>query len=183
MAAGKQRLNILLIGNNSETARTVTDALRTSNTRCHLSSAPLGARALACIRGEDKYKNRPRPDMILLDAVNADGATIRILKAIKSEPGCENLPVVVLSCDDSVELLDDLQVGDTRYAAFSPVDFNSFLDALNAMNTARFMQAIALLENFGFVLVRVPETRAQARDGHETGGRSAARRPPLSGTA
>jgi CheY-like chemotaxis protein len=164
MATERRRLDLLLVGSNSDTVRIVTAALRRSQTRCQLSTIPLGTRTLTCIRGDGQDAKRLRPDMILFDAVDADAGTLRILKAIKAEPGCQDLPIVLLSRDDSAEVLEDLQVGETRYTAFSPVDLDSFLNALNAMNANRFMQAISLLENFGFVLVRVPDGEVSASD-------------------
>ena len=160
VATTEQRLNILLIADNSECIRSIRSALEASNTRCRLLMVGVGPSTLAYLRREGPYAEAPVPDLILFDAVDAEPSAMAVLKRIKTDTGFRSLPIVLLTNSESEAALEDLQLGQTRYTAFSPVDLESFLSALNAIQPSRFMHAISLLENFGFVLVRMPEASA-----------------------
>lgn len=157
MPTSEERLNILLIADNSESIQVIRQALEISNTRCRLLMVGVGPSTLSYLRREGPYAEAPVPDLILFDVVEADPESIAVLKRIKSDPGFRSMPIVLLTGEESEHALDDMQLGRTRYTTFSPVDLESFLSALNAIQPNRFMHAISLLENFGFVLVRMPE--------------------------
>ena len=125
------------------------------------------------LRREGRYVEAPVPDLIFFDAIDLDPSAISLLKKMKADSEVRSTPIVLLANDDSLAALDDVWAGDDNYAAFSPVELDSFLSALNAIKTQRFMDAISLLENFGFVLVRMPEANeglaAHARPGTPAG--------------
>lgn len=157
MSTSEQRLNILLIADNTDSIQVIRQALETSNTRCRLLMVGVGPSTLAYLRREGPYADAPVPDLILFDVVDAEADSIGVLKRIKADPRFQSMPIVLLTNDDSEPALEDMQLGRTRYTTFSPVDLESFLTALNAIQPSRFMHAISLLENFGFVLVRMPD--------------------------
>lgn len=162
MASSDDRLNILLIADNTDSIQVIRQALEASNTRCRLLMVGVGPSTLAYLRREGPYAEAPIPDLILFDVVDADAESLMVLKRIKGDPKFQSLPIVLLTNDDAGIALDDMQLGRNRYTAFSPVDLDSFLGALNAIQPNRFMHAISLLENFGFVLVRMPEPASSA---------------------
>lgn len=171
MPKSEERLNILLIADNSESIQVIRQALETSNTRCRLLMVGVGPSTLSYLRREGPYSEAPVPDLILFDVVDSEPESITVLKRIKSDPSFRSMPIVLLTSDESEHTLDDMQLGRTRYTTFSPVDLESFLSALNAIQPNRFMHAISLLENFGFVLVRMPETAPAAMAGQEVPAR------------
>ncbi len=158
MASSEQRLNILLIADNVEFIQVMRRALEASNIRCRLLMVGIGPSTISYLRREGPYTEAPIPDLILFDVVDAEPDSISVLKRIKADPSFRSMPIVLLTNDESEHLLDDMELGATRYTAFSPVDLESFLNALSAIQPTRFMRAISLLENFGFVLVRMPDT-------------------------
>lgn len=157
MTSSEERLNILLIANNTDSIQVIRQALEASNTRCRLLMVGVGPSTLSYLRREGPYTEAPVPDLILFDVIDAETDSIAVLKRIKADPGFQSVPIVLLTNDESELVLDDMQLGPTRYTTFSPVDLESFLNALNAIQPSRFMHAISLLENFGFVLVRMPD--------------------------
>lgn len=162
MTESHERLNIVLVSDHKDCMEVISAALKASNTRCRLMMIAAGPQTMPYLRREGRYAEAPRPHLILFDAVNADGRTVGLLRKIKGETALGSLPLVLLTSDESMHVVEDIRCGETRYTAFSPVNLDSFLDALNSINTGRFMQAIALLETFGFVLVRMPERAVPA---------------------
>ncbi len=158
MAEQRERLNILLISADTGSVSVVTSALERSGTRCRLMMIKPGTSTMQYLRREGRYAEAPIPDLILFDAVDLDAAAISLLKKIKADAEIRATPIVLLANEESMIALDDAWSGEDGYTAFSPVELDSFLNALNAIKTRRFMDAISLLENFGFVLVRMPET-------------------------
>lgn len=162
MAKGKDdRLNILLIADNADSIRVIREALESSNTRCRLLMVGVGPTTLAYLQQEGPYAEAPTPDLVMFDVVGGDPESLKVLKRIKSDAKFRSLPIVLLTGETIALGLEEMEYGTDRYTAFSPVDLDSFLTALNAIQPARFMHAISLLENFGFVLVRMPETETE----------------------
>lgn len=157
MAEQRERLNFLLISATSGSINVVTGALERSGTRCRLMMVKLGPTTLQYLRREGRYAEAPVPDLIFFDAIGLDAAGVSLLGKMKEDPQIRTTPIVLLTNDESLEALEHFAPGKDHYTAFSPVELDSFLNALNAIKTRRFMDAISLLENFGFVLVRMPE--------------------------
>lgn len=153
----EDRLNILLVASNGYSSAVVRQALETSNTRCRLLKVGVGRKTLSYLRKEGSYADAPTPDLVLFDLLNADATSTQVLSEIRGDPQFRSLPVVLLTSEESDLPFDEITLGNTNYTTFSPVDLDSFLNALNAIRPNRFMQAISLLEKFGFVLVRMPE--------------------------
>lgn len=158
VTSSDDRLNILLIADNTDSIRVIRGALESSNTRCRLLMVGVGSSTLDYLRQEGPYADAPIPDLILYDIVDAEPESITVLKRIKADANFKAMPIVLLTNDDAAPAVEDIQLGRTQYTTFSPVDLESFLSALNAIQPNRFMHAISLLENFGFVLVRMPDT-------------------------
>ncbi|MEM9403964.1 MAG: hypothetical protein AAGA44_15950 [Pseudomonadota bacterium] len=157
MAEQRERLNFLLISANPGSIGVVTHALEHSGTRCRLMMVKLGRNTLQYLHREGRYAEAPVPDLIFFDAVDLNGAAASVLKQMKADSSIRRKPIVLLANETSISALDAIWADEDGYTAFSPVELDSFLTALNAIKTRRFMDAISLLENFGFVLVRMPD--------------------------
>ena len=154
-----ERLNILLIAKASDCKNVVRQALEDSGTRCHLHLIEPGPTTLPYLKREGPYAGAPKPDLIFFDMAEGDTGLIALLRRIKSSNTLGQIPSVLLIRDQE-SLPESIDIGTDTYTNFSPVDLESFLGALNAITPARFMEAIALLETHGFVLVRVPEVES-----------------------
>ena len=164
-----KRLNILLIAKTSDCANVVRQALVDSGTRCRLHLIEPGATTLPYLRREGPYADAPKPDLIFFDIAEGDADLIALLQRIKSSNALSRIPSVLLTRDGE-PLPEDIDIGQDTYTNFSPVDLESFLGALNAITPARFMEAIALLETHGFVLVRVPEPKRETAPNRSVAG-------------
>ena len=151
-------LNILLIANDTGNIEVVRRALENNRTQCRLHMIGTGPTAIPYLRREGPYTNAPEPDLILFDLVNAASASLGTLRQIKDGDIAGDAPVVLLTRDpdDPDDSQGDIEVDMEEYATFSPVELDSFLDALSAIKPIRFVKAITLLGQHGFVLVRMP---------------------------
>jgi two-component system response regulator len=156
MKKQEHRTNILLIQNQPSTLRTVQRTLESNQTRCRLQMIGICGGTLAYLRRDEPYSDTPVPDLVLFDVSDADPTAISMVKAIKADKQCRALPMVLLTSDGSEDSVVKLVSKSGSENAFSPVDLDSFVKALNSFKPDRFMHAVALLENFGFVLVRMP---------------------------
>ncbi|HLH37958.1 MAG TPA: response regulator [Bryobacteraceae bacterium] len=96
----KQR-HILLIEDNEADAM-ITKMVHEEVKHCSwLDVVYSGAEAIRYLRGEGKYAGRQRPDIILMDMTLPAQSGLDLLKEIRSLPGCENLPVAMVSGSDN----------------------------------------------------------------------------------
>jgi len=162
----EHRINILLIQNQAKTLSTVQHSLESNQTRCRLQMIGICSATLAYMRREEPYCDTPIPDLVLFDVSDASATSVSVVKAIKADKQLQSLPMVLLTSEDSEEEVVKLVSKRGNENAFSPVDLDSFIKALNSFKPDRFMHAVSLLENFGFVLVRMPATPAASRPSH-----------------
>ena len=151
-----------MVGSNSERIDAVRDALEDAGTRCGLQHVAIGQNTLSYLRRQGTFRTARVPDLILFDVVVMTAQAVATLKRIREEPNLQSTPVVLLTEDNDAPPSDVLGFTGERYTTFAPVELDSFLSALNATRPGRFMQAISLLEDFGFVVVRMPARSARS---------------------
>lgn len=163
MKNDENRVHLLLIQNQESSLRTVQQALESNKTRCQLQMVGICTATLSYLRREAPYADAPVPDLVLFDLSDAAPASIAVVKAIKADKHCRSLPMVLLTSQDSEDEVVKLVSKRDQNNAFSPVDLDSFIKALNSFKPDRFMHAVKLLENFGYVLVRMPQPPVESR--------------------
>ena len=156
MKNNENPVHILLIQNQESTLRTIQQALESNKTRCRLQMVGICNGTLSYLRREKPYADAPVPDLVLFDLSDAAPASIAVIKTIKADKHCRSLPMVLLTSEGSEDDVVKLVSKPGQDNAFSPVDLDSFIKALNSFKPDRFMHAVTLLENFGYVLVRMP---------------------------
>ena len=85
----QQRFEILLVEDNPGDVLLTQEAFREGGLTHRLSVAENGEEALKFLRREDKFKNAPQPDVILLDLnlPKMDGR--ELLAALKQDPALQ----------------------------------------------------------------------------------------------
>jgi two-component system, chemotaxis family, response regulator Rcp1 len=103
-----------------------------------------GVEAMAFVRRQGKYADKPRPHLILLDLnlPRKDGR--EVLAEIKSDPDLATIPVIVLTTSSAEE---DIV---TSYGLHA----NSFVT--KPVEYPNFLAAIRSLENFWLTIVTLP---------------------------
>ncbi|MDT7668366.1 MAG: hypothetical protein QOC74_1149 [Pseudonocardiales bacterium] len=93
-----------------------------------------GMQALAYLRGQPPFEDRPIPDLVLLD-LNLPGRDGReVLSEIKSDPKLAHIPVVVLTTSAAQEdILRSYQLHANAFVT-KPVDLDGFIAAIRQID-------------------------------------------------
>lgn len=137
-------IEILLVEDSPGDVRLAIEAMKEAKVRNTLSVAEDGVLAMDFLAKRGKYKDAPRPDLILLDLnlPRKDGR--EVLQEIKADPNFRRIPVVVLTTSRAEE--DVLRAYDLHANCYitKPVDF------------AQFMDVVKSIEDFWLTVVKLP---------------------------
>jgi chemotaxis family two-component system response regulator Rcp1 len=137
-------IEILLVEDNPGDARLTQEALKEGKVRNNLHMARDGVEAMAFLRREGKYKDMPRPDLVLLDLnlPRKDGR--EVLAEMKEHPDLRLIPVVVLTTSEAEQ--DVLRTYELRANCYitKPVDLEKFITIVRS------------IEDFWLTIVRLP---------------------------
>ncbi|MEW6714479.1 MAG: response regulator [Nitrospirota bacterium] len=137
-------IDILLVEDNPGDVRLTQEVLKEAKVKNDLHVVYDGVEALAFLRGEGKYKDAKRPDLILLDLNLPKKTGHEVLSEIKSDDNLKRIPVVVLTVSKDEE---DIIKSYNLYAncfITKPVDLNQFLNVVKA------------IEDFWLTIVKLP---------------------------
>lgn len=145
-------IEILMAEDNPGDARLAKEALAEGKVMNNLNVVPDGVEALAFLKKEGQYKDKPRPDIILLDLnmPRMDGR--ELLARIKEEPDLKRIPVVILTTSKAEEdILKTYNLHANCYVT-KPVDLDQFIAVVKAV------------ENFWFTVVKLPNGLGKSYD-------------------
>jgi len=120
-------IEILLVEDNPGDVRLTREALKEGKVYSNLHTVKDGVEAMEFLRRQGKYKDVPRPDIILLDLnlPRKDGR--EVLEEIKSDPVLKRIPVVVLTTSKAEEdVLRTYNLHANCYVT-KPVDLEKFM--------------------------------------------------------
>jgi CheY-like chemotaxis protein len=139
-----RRIEILLVEDNPGDARLTQEAMRAAKMTNILHVVEDGLEAMEFLRRRSRFKDAPRPDLILLDLnlPKKDGRSV--LAEVKNDPDLRRIPVVVLTTSRSEE--DVMQAYDLHANAYvtKPVSLD------------QFMRIVALIDEFWLNVVTLP---------------------------
>ena len=127
-------IQILLVEDDPGDVLITREAFAENKLRNRLDVVTDGESALAYLRREPGFAGTPRPDLILLDLNLPRKDGHEVLAEIKSDPGLQRIPVVVLTTSDAEE--DILRSYDLHANAYvtKPVDFSRFLEVVRQID-------------------------------------------------
>jgi two-component system, chemotaxis family, response regulator Rcp1 len=141
---GNRPIEILLVEDNPGDARLTQEALKEGKVRNNLHMAHDGVEAMAFLRREGKYKDMPRPDLVLLDLnlPRKDGR--EVLAEMKEHRDLRLIPVVVLTTSEAEQ--DVVRTYELRANCYitKPVDLEKFITIVRS------------IEDFWLTIVRLP---------------------------
>jgi CheY-like chemotaxis protein len=132
--SGGSEISILLVEDDPDHVDLTRIALQTARVPFGLEVVMDGTEALQYLRHEERFRNAPLPDLILLDLnlPKLDGR--EVLRAIKSDPDLCRIPVIVLTTSsDSVDIEAAYQNHANSFIT-KPTDFDEFLHAIETMH-------------------------------------------------
>ncbi len=90
-------MEILLVEDNLEDARTTMEALHHGNVKCRVSLVCDGEEALTFLHHTGVFARAPRPDLILLDMELPKKGGREVLTEVRGDEQLRSIPVVVLT--------------------------------------------------------------------------------------
>ena len=140
----ERQVEILLVEDDPGGVLMTREAFQDYKLRNQLHVVNDGAEALAFLRQEGEYADKPRPDLVLLDLnlPRMDGR--QVLEAIKSDAELASIPVVVLTTSEAEEdVVGSYSLHANAYVT-KPVDFE------------RFIEVVRHIDDFFVTVVRLP---------------------------
>jgi two-component system, chemotaxis family, response regulator Rcp1 len=98
--AAPRQIEVLVVQSNPADTLLTVEAFRAAGLTTGLSCVTEGEDALSYIRGQGKYADVPRPDLIFLDLSQPRVSGLEVLKVIKSTPELMHIPIVVAAGSD-----------------------------------------------------------------------------------
>ncbi len=132
-------MEILLVEDSLMSARLTMGALRRGQVPHRLTWLSDGDEALEFLQRRGKYRQAPRPDLILLDLglPGRDGRAV--LKEIRSDESLKDIPVVVLTASTDEEDRTQSERLQVESYLTKPVDLEKFQSIMNELS--RFWKA------------------------------------------
>jgi CheY-like chemotaxis protein len=127
-------IEILLVEDNPGDVRLTKEALKEGKVYSNLHTVKDGVEAMEFLRKLGKYKDVPRPDIILLDLnlPRKDGR--EVLEEIKSDRELKRIPVVVLTTSKAEEdVLRTYNLHANCYVT-KPVDLEKFMVVVKSID-------------------------------------------------
>ena len=139
-----RQIEILLVEDNAGDARLTQEAMRAAKMTNILHVVEDGEQAMEFLRRRSRFKDAPRPDLILLDLnlPKKDGRSV--LAEVKTDPDLRRIPVVVLTTSRSEE--DVVQAYDMHANAY----------VTKPVNLEQFMRIVGLIDEFWLKVVTLP---------------------------
>lgn len=129
-----QIVDILLVEDNPQDAELTIRALKKRNLANHLVVVEDGAEALDFIFARGKYAQRDishSPKVILLDLKLPKVSGLEVLRALRSHPKTNAIPIVVVtSSAEDPDIKNAYELGANSYVV-KPVDFDQFSEAMS----------------------------------------------------
>ena len=137
-------VEILLVEDNPGDVRLTQEALKEAKILNNLSVIMDGVEAVNFLRRKDKYRDAPRPDLILLDLNLPKKDGREVLEEIKSDLNLKRIPVVVLSVSKATEDITKSYNLHANCYITKPVDLDQFI------------RVVKSIEEFWLTIVKLP---------------------------
>jgi len=139
--------NFLLVEDNPGDVRLTQEALKSHKVQNNLYVVNDGEEAMAFLRKQGKYKDAPRPDIILLDLNLPKKDGREVLAEIKSEPSLKTIPVVIISSSEAEQdIIKSYDLNANCYVT-KPVNFDQFIKVVQSINDF-WLTIVKLPSNF-----------------------------------
>lgn len=144
----RKPIELLLVEDNPGDVRLTQEALKEGKIEVNLSVASDGVEALDFLRREGRYREAPRPDLILLDLNLPRKSGREVLSEIKSDPELKRIPVLVMTTSTAEQDI-------TR--AYS-LNANCYI--AKPMELAEFIEVVHSIEDFWLTRASLPAKTA-----------------------
>ena len=130
-----QAIHLLLVEDEDAHAMIVERIVLGSGERVTMDRVHDGVQAVAYVRRQGEFQNRPRPDLILLDLKLPRMHGHQVLRTLKADDDLKMIPVVVLTTSDAEQ---DRRTAYSLHAnsyLVKPTDFAQFRQMMSAVTS------------------------------------------------
>src|ERR1041385_9567449 len=146
-------IEILMVEDSPTDVLMTREAITQAKILNTLHVATNGVEAMAFLRHEGRYKDAPRPDLILLDLNLPKKDGREVLAEIKADEKLKRIPVVVLTTSqDEQDVFKSYNLHANCYVT-KPVDLE------------QFMTVVKSIEDFWLGIVMLPKNGFRRREG------------------
>lgn len=126
--------DFLLVEDNPGDVRLTQEALKSHKVQNNLHVVTDGEEALAYLRKQGKYKDVPRPDIILLDLNLPKKDGREVLAEIKSDQSLKSIPVVIITSSEAEQdIIKSYNLNANCYVT-KPVNLDQFIKVVQSVN-------------------------------------------------
>jgi CheY-like chemotaxis protein len=138
-------VEILLVEDNPADVRLTREALKEGKVYSNLHWAKDGVEAIEFLRRQARYREAPRPDIILLDLNLPKKDGREVLQEIKADEALKRIPVVILTTSKAEEdVLKSYNLHANCYVT-KPVDLEQFIRVVKSIDA--FWLTVVTLPN------------------------------------
>jgi CheY-like chemotaxis protein len=129
------KLEILLVEDNPGDVRLIAEALRDGSGRENLNFVSNGVEALQFLRRRGKFRDAPRPGLVVLDLNLPGKHGHEVLEEIKGDPDLKRIPVVILtSSSDEADIRRSYELNANCYVTKAP-ELHEFVNHVRSIRT------------------------------------------------
>lgn len=128
-------IDLLLVEDNPGDVRLTREALREAPLPVNLSVASDGVEALDFVYRRGKYKNAPRPDLILLDLNLPRKNGPEVLAEIKTDPDLKRIPVLIMTTSQEPRDVDTAYSLNANCYITKPITLDEFMNVVQSIET------------------------------------------------
>ena len=125
--------NVLLVEDNPADIRLTQEALKEGPVQVDLSVATDGVEAVEFLHRTGKYRNAPRPELILLDLNLPRKNGREVLSEIKSDPDLKRIPVLVMTTSKARQDIARAYSLNANCYITKPIDLEDFIDVMRSI--------------------------------------------------
>ncbi|MDD5712673.1 MAG: response regulator [Smithellaceae bacterium] len=142
-------VDILLVEDNPGDIRLTQEALKDAKIKNNLFVVMDGVEAIQFLKKQGKYRDMPRPDLVLLDLNLPKKDGREVLSEIKEDPALKTIPIVILTISKAEE--DVIRAYNLHANCYisKPVNLDRFIDVVRA------------IDDFWLTIVKLPPKGTQ----------------------
>lgn len=131
MTDAGQPVEILLAEDNPGDARLTEKAFDRGNIINNLHVVENGIETMKFLTREGEYREKPRPDIVLLDLNMPGKDGWEVLEEVQDDPELARIPIIVLTSSEAEEdIVKSYELQANAYLT-KPVDFQGFLEIVD----------------------------------------------------
>ena len=131
----EQAVHLLLVEDEDAHAMIVERSVLGSGERVTMARVHDGVQAVAYVRRQGEFQNRPRPDLILLDLELPGMHGHEVLRTLKADDDLKMIPVVVLTTSDAEQDRRKAYGLHANSYLVKPTDFEQFRQMMGAVTS------------------------------------------------